>query len=346
MVNNTIKLNRFLNTINKDIKKGNNIQQCIRKLEELLHQPYCKTRIKDLLFRSYMILGKVSEAYSIIKELYETTNNEDALFDLVKLLLDIGDVTTAKKYVDNADYSNMKIYLLGLINKYEGEFDYAKKYFERLNHTLMEESMHIELANIYEHLGKIEKEKEELYYLLNTKKKYQAKIRLIKIAMGENDPNLPVLFDEFDVDNCWHQGDLVQFKRCLKFYKYKLGTLTKDDLDNYSSYQLYKYSRKSAIKHINKRHLVGGNLYKLNADINLEEVYNYCKNNLNHLIRREENDIFLVKMPYEIGNLMGNDTDLLEVVTISNTDKILTFYPVAKVGMYTKILNGEIKYER
>ena len=36
---------------------------------------------------------------------------------------------------------------------------------------------------------------------------------------------------------------------------------------------------------------------------------------------------------------MDYKTDLLEVIVIPNTNKILTMYPVAKVGMYEKMLN-------
>jgi len=336
--NYTQKINNKLNRISDDIKQNKNRRKNITELEYLLNQPYFKTRIKLLLFKLYMQVRKIDKAYTLIKELYDTTKDTDALFDLVKLLLDIGDVERAKKYLEDADYSEMKIYLFGLLNKYEGNYPEAIKYLEKLNHTIMEGDMHIELANVYEKMGDLKKENEELEKLYNTDKKYQAKIRIIKNAFGQNDPELPKLISSFDYDRCNHHGDLLQFKRCVKYYKYINGQLNEEELENYSDKQLYNYSKERAISHINKRHASSGTLYKIADDINTVELYDYCINHLDILLRRDDTDVYLVEMPYDVSEQIGYKTNLLEVLTIPNTNNILTLYPVAKVGMYTKRL--------
>ena len=343
--NYTQKINNKLNRISDNIKQNKNRRKNITELEYLLNQPYFKTRIKLLLFKLYMQVRKIDKAYTLIKELYDTTKDTDALFDFVKLLLDIGDIENAKKYLEDADYSEMKIFLLGLFNKYEGNYTEAIKYLEKLNHTIMEGDMHIELSNVYSQMGDLKKEKEELKKLFNTDKKYQAKIRIIKNAFGQNDPELPKLISFFDYDNCNHQGDLLQFKRCVKYYKYLNGQLKEEDLENYSDWQLYNYSKEKAISHINKRHASSGTLYKIADDINTVELYDYCINHLDILLRRDDTDVYLVEMPYDVSEQMGYKTNLLEVLTIPNTNNILTLYPVAKVGMYTKRLE-EKKHEK
>lgn len=335
----SIKINNDLNRIDKELNNNKNVGKNITILEDYLNQPYFKTRVKKILFKGYMQVRKVDKAYNLIKELYEITNDETALMDFVKLLLDMGEVEKAKKYVNDAYFSNEKIYLLGLIYEYEGNYEDAITTLKKLKHTLMESDMHIELGCIYEYMHDLKSAKEEFKCLLNTSKKYQAKLRLIKIAFGENDPELPNLIQSFDIDNCKHQGDIVQYKRCVKYYKYLIGDLKEKDVETYSDRQLYSYSKDRAIYHVNKRHLLKGTLYKLYDDINLNELYDYCASHLKHLIRKDDTDMYLVKMPYNVGYLMDYKTDLLEVIVIPNTNKILTMYPVAKVGMYEKMLN-------
>ena len=53
---------------------------------------------------------------------------------------------------------------------------------------------------------------------LKSTKKYQALVKLMKIALAENDPNIETLFKKFDIDKCYHQGDLIQYKRYDKDY--------------------------------------------------------------------------------------------------------------------------------
>lgn len=344
----SIKINNDLNRIDKELNNNKNVGKNITILENYLNQPYFKTRVKKILFKGYMQIRKIDKAYNLIKELYESTKEETALMDLVKLLLDSGLVDKAKEYVNDAYFSNEKIYLLGLIYEYEGNYEDAIATLKKLNHTLMEEDMHIELGCIYEYMHNLKSAKEEFKCLLKTDKRYQATLRLIKIAFGESDPKLPELIQSFDIDNCKHQGDIVQYKRCVKYYKYLRGELIDEDIETYFDRQLYSYSKDRTLQHVSKRHLLKGTLYKLNDDINLAEVYDYCTSNLKHLVRKDDTDMYLVKMPYDIGYLMDYKTDLLEVVVIPNTNKILTMYPVARIGRYEKMLEkeGKVKDEQ
>ena len=127
-----------------------------------------------------------------------------------------------------------------------------------------------------------------------------------------------------------------------------LDTHQYEYIETYFDRQLYSYSKDRALQHVSKRHLLKGTLYKLNDDINLAEVYDYCTSNLKHLVRKDDTDMYLVKMPYDIGYLMDYKTDLLEVVVIPNTNKILTMYPVARIGRYEKMLEkeGKVKDEQ
>ena len=337
----SIKINNILNRIDKDVNNNRNMAKNINTLESLLNQLYFKSRVKKILFKAYSHVGKIDKAYKVIKESYESTEDETVLVDLVRLLLEMGFVDEAKKYVTNAPFSNEKIYLLGVINEYEGNFEEAIIMLNKLNHTLMESNMHVELACIYEYMHNLEGAKSEFRKLLNTDKRYQAILRLIKIAFGENNPKVIDLIQSFDIDGCNHQGDIVQYKRCVKYYKYLQGKLKEEEIESYSDRQMYSYDKKRALNHIGKYHLVNGKYYKFNRNVNLVEIYDYCQKNLNHLIRKDDTNSYLVKMPYDIGYLMNYKTDLIEVVVLPNTNKILTMYPVAKIGMYEKMLESE-----
>ena len=328
------EIKKKLKRIEKNVNNKKNGSENIKELESLLNQPYLKSEIKNLLFKSYLLDKRIKQALDTIKKLYEENNEEKYLFELVKLLLDIGDTSTAKKYIDQAYYSEMKIYLEGLYNEYIGENDRAINCLNKLNHTVMEEDMHIELSCVYENMHDIEKTKQELYMLLNTNKKYQALVRLIRIAIGENDNSIKKIFDMCDIDSCKHKGDLIQYRRCLTYYKYSTGELKEDDVENYSDSQLYDYSKERALYHIKKKHFDSAVYYKFNDDIDLNSVFEYCKKNLNHVVRKGDSDIYIVRMPYNVGSLMEYTTDLVEVITIHDTDKIVTLYPVPRLGKY------------
>ena len=98
----SIKINNDLNRIDKELNNNKNVGKNITILENYLNQPYFKTRVKKILFKGYMQIRKIDKAYNLIKELYESTKEETALMDLVKLLLDSGLVDKAKEYVNDA----------------------------------------------------------------------------------------------------------------------------------------------------------------------------------------------------------------------------------------------------
>lgn len=332
--NKTYKLNNYLNRIDKQIYNRINIEENIKKLEKLLGQPYKIMQIKMILFRAYLEDGRIEEALNLKKNIYDITKDPQELFDIVKLYLNIGDLELAKKYIDDCPFSNEKISAEAFYYKRIGEYDKAIELYGNLRHTGLENEMYIELSNVYLLMGDVKSASRCYQKLLNTNLKYEALVRLIGIALTENDSNVENLFNRFNIETHAHRGDLVHIKRCLSYYKYIKGELTKNNIEGYLEKQLFNYSKEEAIKHIIARHQRKGNLYRFNQEINLYDVYDYCKEHLDILVLHDKSDKYLVKMPYDIGYLMNYKTDLLEVVTIGNTDKILTIYPIARKGVY------------
>lgn len=327
------KIKKRLNIIESNIHLRKNLKECILNLEKLLKQPYCNLDVKRLLAKAYIEIGKEKEAFNLFKSLYEATNDGEYLINIVHLLMDIGYVKEAKKYIDASLYSNEKMYSLGVYNKRMGNYEEAVSYFEKLNHTVMEEDALVEIAMTYMIKGDNEMAKKYLYRLVNSTKRYQALVKLIKIALYENDPNIETLFKKFDIDSCYHQGDLLQYKRCIVQYEYMKGKINNNQ-DIYMAKQLNDYTKEKTVEHVKKKHMNNGKLYKFYNSVNLSEIYDYCIKHLDNIVIVDDKTKYIVEMPYDVGYILDMKTNIVEVLVVSNTNKILTFYPITKVGKY------------
>ena len=329
----TYNIMKKLNRIEATIQGRKNLEENIEKLQNLLNQPYCKNEIKSVLAKAYLEYGESEKSLDLLKYLYESTNKGEYLINIVNLLMDIGYVENAKKYIDDAPYSDEKVFSLGSYNKRMGNYDEALECFKRLKHTTMEEDAYIEMGLTYMIKGDNNIAKEYFSKLLNTSKKNEALVKLIKIALAENDPNIEELFKKVDVDNCYHQGDIIQYKRCVQHYQYLMGSLNKEK-NNYSGEQLYNYSKERALEHVKKKHVSKGKLYRFFDNVDINELYDYCLEHLDNIIYRDDKTRYLVEMPYDVGYLMNLKTNIIEVIVLSNTNKILTMYPITRVGKY------------
>ena len=343
----TYKLKKLLNKIDEEVNASKNIDYNINKLNELLNQPYFSIEIKDILSKAYVEKGRTKEGLELLKYLYELTDKGEYLIRLVHLFMNIGDVKEAENYINNATYSDQKVFAYGVYNKRLGNYEEAIDYLSKLKHTTMEEDMYVEMASVYMISGNNEEAKNCFYKILNTSHKYQALVRLMKIALGENDPNITKLFKKFDYDNCYHLGDFLQFKRCIQYYEYLNGTLIEQP-DSYLGSQLYKYDKNNTLQHIRYKHMKSGSLYRFYEDIDLDSIYEYCASHLKYLAYKDNIAHYLVEFPYDVGYLMDYKTNLVEVATLANTDKILTIYPITRVGKYNieKIKEKSKKHEK
>ena len=332
--NQEYNIKKRLNKIETDIQGRKRLKECVEKLQYLLKQPYCKIEIKSLLSKAYIEYGEEEKALSLLKELYESTNSGDFLINIINLLMDIGYVEKAKKYIEDASYSDEKVFALGQYHKRMGNYDDAIECFKRLKHTTMEEDAYIEIGLTYMIMGDNESAKEYFYRLLKTPKKDQALVKLIKMALTEKNSNVEELFKKVDIDNCYHQGDVVQYKRCLQNYQYLKGQIRKEQ-DNYLGKQLCDYSKERTIEHVKMKHINNGKLYRFFDNIDISAVYDYCLSHLDNIILKDDKTKYLVEMPYDVGYLMDMKTNVLEVIVLSNNKQILTMYPITKIGKYS-----------
>lgn len=334
MRNDTYKLNNLINRIDKEVRYGYNVEDNIMLLEKLLEQPYFNMKIKFILSNAYIRNYNIEKALKLKKFVYDKTDKFCDLASLIKLLMNIGYVDEAKKYIDAYNSYNEKNYINGLYYRRLGEYEKGIEFYEKLRFTDLETHMYEELATLYHIKGDVDKEKECYLKIINTNLKHQALVRLIRMALLNGDNNVDELFKEFSSSKCHCNADLIQLKRCKAYYKYLNGILKQKDLNGYLEYQLYSYNKDSAVDHIKAKHVYDGSLYRFNKNTDINELFDYCTNHLDVLVYRDISDLYLVKMPYNIGYLLDMETDLLEVYTIGGTKNILTIYPIPKVGKY------------
>ena len=77
-----------------------------------------------------------------------------------------------------------------------------------------------------------------------------------------------------------------------------------------------------------------GKLYRFYNSLDLSEIYDYCISHLDNIVFADDKTIYIVEMPYDVGYILDMKTNIVEVLVVSNTNKILTFYPITKVGKY------------
>lgn len=122
------------------------------------------------------------------------------------------------------------------------------------------------------------------------------------------------------------------------FMKKKLELLTKDDFhpESYIANQIFAYSKERAIEHI-KKHQQEESKERFAYDFNIESVYYYLRNILpleNKWLRNGMYNFYLIKYP-NVGYSNDKRVDFLEVVTLIDSNDIITMYPeIAKEGYY------------
>ena len=329
------KTNSILNRIEKDIRLNKNTKKNLEKLESLLSsQPYFKFRIENDIAEIYVTKGNYPKALELSKELFELDGGYESARKYFEILIKLGDFKEAKNCVDSLEESPEKEYLLGMFYRKIGNVSSALKHYSNLRYTVMEDNGNLEYAYLYRSLKDYAKAKEHLNKLLNTEHRDTALRELIHIELETGNNDILSLIKKLDIERCERVKQLQKVKRIIVYYKYLKGNIDFSDFDSKEYYekQLINYSYERAIEHVRKGHTGHRNAFKIVG--NLDDVFNYCKSHLNNLINSDVSDTYLVKFPYDIGKTYNFKTNLMNVVTIPHTDKILTFYPISNPVNY------------
>lgn len=325
----TVKLNNELNKIYNEINNNKNIDKNLEILLELEKGIFLKSKIKYLIGQVYIKKKEIINGLKKFKELYEYDNSFNSLMSLINCLMEIGDINQAIKYIEKCDDPEQKYLLYGKIYFKIREYDKAIKAFNKLKYSKLNYEANLFLSDIYFNMENYEKAKEYRRKSMYGNSRNLIKLFFIKIDLLENSRDCTKKIEQYKKEKEIKPRERTHLNRIIEYNNYINNKLKKEECKTYNAKQLYSYSKSLAIKHINQKHKFFQDLsYEFFDYINIEEIYDYCFSHLDNIIVKDISDKYIVELPYEVGGLENQTTNLVEVVTIHNTKNILTIYPV------------------
>ena len=303
---------------------------------------------KDVLF-SKLELGKLyanvknfEKAKEYFEQLLDTSNENYALLELGRLYVSEGKNEQAKLLFEQllqiGDENDKEFATLELGRLYasDGENEKAENHFKSILQTDNKAFAMLELGRLYACCNASEKAKqvfEQLLKIGNENDKTCALIELLKLSIKNKKYSQALQYlDKLITVNTSLTSD--QIKRYQLFLKFKLGKIKKSELsEDYFGRQMAKYNLKSALECISGNVGIDGkdmHQGRFNSNINIPDLFDICDETICEIepYSYDVVDKYIVALDYNIGISMGMETNLVEVVTISNTKDIITMYPV------------------
>lgn len=284
-------------------------------------------KIKFELAILLLKIRKIDEGKTILEELLETNQRKFAMMELGKLALEIKNYVLARYYFKGLLNTKLKEDALTELAKLEMQ---EENYSEAKNYYTMLEEIYRSNSFFDKSIDKLKK----IIFLEIHLENYENAHILLKQLLETiniivlNNKRFKINLNKLKLDS----ADLMHLNQYLK---YKLGILSFENIskDNYFLLQSINYSKEKAIQHIS-RHLDENDrkrkhsTFKKNIDIEL--LYNEIS-----LLIREKSpyafslvDKYCVLCRENIGFSEGVETNKINVITIPNTKKIITMYPI------------------
>lgn len=224
---------------------------------------------------------------------------------------------------------------LGKIEIRLGNYDKACEYLEPLKSDIyINNAVYFELGKLEFGKGNTQQAIEYLNKLLNTTIKDFAKFELVKIYISNEDYENALKYSYELLESEEITKDKV--KKYIDYSKYKLGLLKEEDIkDEYFYKQLTNYDKDLAIYHIKNNLNLNGVTLKyseLDNDLDIEELYDEVLYILPEIEKKNIGiyDKYLYDYGATIGKSANKRTSVIAITTWSNTNQILTIYPVAE----------------
>jgi len=303
-----------------------------------------------------------------IKKLIKESDNHRTIYKLANHLFYNLYFKEAKKNLRtilNTTSGALAHYKLGEIEKFAGNFEKARMHFEKSLKQNPNPTAFNNLANMEFFLGNNEAAKENYYRSLNHQKNSHALNYLGKVYLSDKD--YQTAEEIFNIHlNKYNKTvgnmNLVSlyikkqdYEKAAYYFEQIKSEISKEDLpevyaNNISSYleymlkntiqnptsyfeqQLLEYSIDTLITHL-KKHTdleITQAASIFNEGIDIQEVITYATEQIKDkkIYLSNSGDTYIVKFDKEIGENFGQPTKYTKVITIANTKKILTIFPI------------------
>lgn len=260
------------------------------------------------LARIYILKGEMNSAIDLCEETLKDCSSKYYVRIFYEIL--------AKAYYKKNDYEKAEEYYkkidtdekikkinLGKIELLKGNFELADEYLSNLDVDNYDINM------FYEE-----------YYIL----------ALAKLRVNKYDEVLKIL-DLFYENINKHEIEQMKFK--LDRIRLYINSIKKEKIDQstlaYTEKQIVSYSKKSALKHIYKHHVVEPRESKFNENIDIKELFENIKDMLSkdNVIYDSLFDKYIIKYPNAGYDKDNHNINQMLVITLPNTKNILTMYP-------------------
>lgn len=294
---------------------------------------------------------KYNEAYDILMKLQKKEPNDIIIkFEIGKLLVKKEKFDEAKECFESLLNTRNKTYAMLELGRLEAQlsnYNEAIEYFSNLLDTKAKYHAMLELGKVYIHLGDYDKAKEYFKSILEIKNDLYAINELFFLCMKNEQYDKALEYLKQLSEDGFIKHD--QLKKYLFYIKAKMNKIDKKTrVKGYLDNQIVNFNRKEAINHI-KRHLDENNKKVKHAmffnKINISKLYKTIEKDLNDLMPHTFNicDKYIYDAGIDIGIIDDKKTSFLKVVTVCNTNNIITMYPIAPVLYYKNNENNKIR---
>ena len=241
----------------------------------------------------------------------------------------------AQDVMDSADnkYHGKAIIILGQIYMKKYEYEKAYDYFVKsLEYNYYRDPRgYLYISEVFMIQRDYENAQKYIDEFLRNSKNYVynnlSHLRTAVIGVKTNDLE-KVIENISKVNNKYLEGKNVEDYEAVNTYiKWKTGK--KINYSIYSVSQLANYSIDRLIEHIDKEHVINDLKASFDKDINLEELVSQMPELLDDAMLISNRYYEKYRLRYDnIGEVNGKKVNTLHVVTLPNSKKIITMYPV------------------
>lgn len=289
-------------------------------------------------------VGNLLEAKKYFTEAISINNDVYAIYELGRVELELGNFDNARNLFHDVltqkPNNIYALYRLGLLEAKCGNYTEARKCFLPLLKTKFQKEVMFELGKIEVKIGNYKMARDYFNYLITNYHDEHA-FNLLCIIEYKLNNYLEVfnLINEYQNMNVSEKVMVGISKKLNVFFAYDY-----EKTNNYGCNMILNYDEESAISHIFLNHVDSFDKNNFNKNIDIYKLFiniKKCINANNKVNYFTFYDIYFTHYP----NIGENGENYLKVITLPNSDEIITMYPVSvpNISISEKDENKQVK---